>query len=108
MFNIAHSTTNGCLSLQVCSALGSPSLGKLPVKSQIAAGHALGDIRNLSVMHSEVLHHLVDGFESADVVALNFVPCERGLLLLSAFEYLGGFVHGRAHSLSNSAAVNPS
>lgn len=43
------------------------------IKAQIRAAKIFGDIENLSIVHSKVLHHLVNSIQAGDRITLDLV-----------------------------------
>ena len=46
-------------------------LVQLAVKAQILAAYLLGNVENLSLVHTKVLYHIINRLYAADCVSLN-------------------------------------
>ena len=60
----------------VVKLLSQASFVQFAIKAKVFRAEAFGYVRDLSVVEAEMLDDLVDGVQSMDVIALNFVGGE--------------------------------
>src|ERR1017187_10034146 len=82
----------------VVKLLSQASFVQFAIKAKVFRAEAFGYVRDLSVVEAEMLDDLVDGVQSMDVIALNFVGGEV-LVWGKPVEDLRGFGHGGAEAI---------
>ncbi len=92
---------------EIGSTRSAAGLVQLLVEAEVFGEQAFDNVDNLAVVQAEVLDDLVDGVETAAVVALNFIRSEQ-FVYGEAVEDLGGFVERCAErERARSAAESP-
>jgi len=80
------------------NSLSPAGLIQLTIEAQIRAGQTLGDIEYLPIMHSEMLHDMIDSFQPAHLVTLYLTLGEQ-ISLSQPLQHLRRLRYGRAQFL---------